>query len=107
MQIIQLTMNDNGKVINTSSEAVLIIRLEGNPTTGYRWEVSEINHSVISNVQQNIEPGSSLAAGAGGPFVFRLSGLQTGSSKVTFKYLKPWEGDDSILQRFAITVNVS
>jgi len=107
MQTIQLTMNDNGKVVNTSPEAVIFIRLEGNPTTGYRWELKEVNHSVVSNLQQNIEAASSAVAGAGGSFVFQLSGLKPGSSKVALKYWKPWEGDSSILAQFEITVNVS
>jgi inhibitor of cysteine peptidase len=107
MQTLQLTMNDNGKIINASAEAVIFITLEGNATTGYRWEPEEIKHSIVSNVQHHVEAASSMAAGAGGSFVFRLSGLKPGSSKVALKYWKPWEGDNSILKRFEITLHVS
>lgn len=83
------------------------IRLEENPTTGFSWTY-KFDDDVIAcveddeYVQNHSEEG---IVGAGGEHTYRLSGLLEGTTIVTFKYMRPWEGEESVTK--AVTFGVS
>lgn len=68
------------------------IRLAGNPTTGYTWNVAVINPDVLGveeTYQADEAPEGKL--GVGGEYTFVLRGLSEGKAKVTFTYARSWE----------------
>ncbi len=72
--------------------ATLTIRLEGNPSTGYGWEASEIspNLTLIEKRFEDTRTDPQLV-GAPGIFVFTFKALEVGMGSVRLDYLRPWE----------------
>ncbi len=70
------------------------LRLSGNPTTGYSWDVSQIDEKVVrllsSDYVSDVQ-GTTPMAGAGGTFVFRFQAVGAGKTTVKLVYHRPWE----------------
>ena len=45
-----LTVADNGRRIEIPIDGVVEVELEGNPTTGYSWEIAAYNKQVLQPV---------------------------------------------------------
>lgn len=104
-----LGAEDDGSVIELSAGRALVVTLESNPTTGYSWEVSEVDESVL--VQMG-EPEFKEAAtegeqvvGAGGTETFYFASA-AGETTLTLVYHKPWEEDVDPLEIFSVEVIV-
>ncbi len=69
----------------------LVLRLEGNPSTGYDWELAELDTSVV--VQQGeprFSPGSNLP-GASGIETWRFRAVGRGRTDLRLVYRRSWE----------------
>ncbi len=104
-----LGAEDDGSVIELSAGRALVVTLESNPTTGYSWEVSEVDESVL--VQMG-EPEFKEAAtegeqvvGAGGTETFYFASA-AGETTLTLVYHRPWEEDVDPLEIFSVEVIV-
>ena len=71
--------------------------LEGNPSTGYRWQVNKAASIGLGLIKlealgytdsRKTKPGK---VGAPAPFKFRITGLKSGSTRLIFDYSRPWE----------------
>jgi predicted secreted protein len=92
--------------IKTNKEFVILIALESNPTTGYRWQAS-FDTTTLELIEQIYELGEYAkegVVGAGGTELFRFKALKSGTAQITFDYQRPWE-DESIDQK-VFTVEV-
>jgi len=103
-----LTDADNGKQITLQSGDVMTLSLESNPTTGYSWQVLEIDNAVLS---QDGEPeykgasGSERLVGAGGTETFRFKSAGSGRATLKLGYMRPWESVPPI-ETFSVLVVV-
>lgn len=74
----------------------LVIILESNKSTGYEWQLAEpIDTNMIEFVESKYEASDTNSMGSSGKekWTFKASGA--GETKVSFKYLRPWEKDVS------------
>ena len=68
-----------------------------NPTTGYAWFAEAADPTVIGIRDLYFEDSSELGfTGPGGTHWFHLSGLQPGTTSVSFRYVRPWEPDKAV-----------
>ncbi len=86
------TMSVDKNSLTAEKGATLTIRLEGNPSTGYGWEASEIspNLTLIEKRFEDTRTDPQLV-GAPGIFVFTFKALEVGMGSVRLDYLRPWE----------------
>ncbi len=79
--------------------------LEGNPSTGYQWQVNESASIGLGLVRleslgytnsRETKPGK---VGAPAPFKFRITGLKPGSTSLVLDYSRPWEQKPPNTQR--------
>ena len=76
---------DNGKQITVKSGDLVTLALVSNPTTGYSWQVMEIDNAILV---QDGEPeykqsaGSEGLVGAGGTETFRLQSCRGRENRV-------------------------
>ena len=63
---VKLDEQDNGKSVDLESGKTVSITLEGNPTTGYGWEISEIDPAVAELAGEPDFKSDSKALGSGG-----------------------------------------
>lgn len=70
----------------------LKIELEGNPTTGYLWQVTDISQKgVIEEVGKYEYLRDSDLIGSGGVQIFSFKSLKKGTTVVSFEYKRTWE----------------
>ena len=117
--MLTLTDQDNGRHLPVHVGDLIEIHLAENATAGYRWapdsydtgllELAEATASYPSAVLR--EPmeltESEVAVGSGGEAIFRFRVVGVGSSTLTLKYWRHWEGARSIIQRFAVTIDAA
>ena len=105
-----LGAEDRGGQVEVDVGQVLVLTLESNPTTGFRWEVLEAKDSVL---RQKGEAEFRLVSeldppplGAGGVEIFRFEAVEAGETRLELVYHRPWEEDVEPVERFSIQVIV-
>ncbi len=103
---LELNGGESGRSVAVPVGETVAVTLEGNPTTGYLWELASVERAVLTpDAEPGFSPDSPLA-GAGGRFTFRLTAVAAGTSPVRLVYRRPWEKDVPSLQSFDLTVTV-
>ena len=91
---VKLDAGDNGSQVELNTDQTLVISLDGNPTTGYTWEVAELDKGVLVQVgETEFEPDSD-AVGAGGMQVLRFEVVNSGQTDLELVYHRSWEDED-------------
>ena len=81
-------------VIRAKGGETFSVSLKGNPTTGYQWHTTIEDPSVVHLISETSVSDSTLI-GAGSTYLWDFQGLAPGTSKITFKYYRSWEGEAS------------
>ena len=68
-----------------------VVELEGNPTTGYQWELSEGDDKFRLVEKDYAQPGSGI--GAATRERFAIKAIEPGSTTLTFKHKRSWESE--------------
>ena len=103
---VRISDADNGKTIPLRVDQVLNISLEGNPTTGYNWEVASKGLSATEQIgEPEFRPSSNLI-GAGGKVTLRFLAKAKGKEKLILVYRRSWE-KEAPLKEFQITIVVN
>ena len=88
---------------------ILVVTLESNPSTGYRWKQAENNESILEQLGEaefkSSEEGEPPLVGAGGWEIFRFKAVSAGQMSFLFFYHRYWE-DVEPLKTFSIQVVV-
>jgi inhibitor of cysteine peptidase len=104
-----LDAKDDGTGIELDAGQMLVVTLESNPTTGYRWEVSEVDRSVLTQVGeaefQEAPKEDEQMVGVGGTETFRFASAP-GSTTLTLVYHRSWEKDVEPADTFSVEVTV-
>ena len=103
---IVLTEADNGTVKSIKVGETLLIRLAGNPTTGFVWERTDsLLEAVLEPLDEGVFiPDDENLVGAGGVWEFRFRTLTFGSTPIDFVYWRPWE--EEIVDTFSVMIIV-
>jgi inhibitor of cysteine peptidase len=89
-----LTGADNGKQVTLQAGENLTLTLESNPTTGYSWQVTELDKAILvqeGEPEYKQSPGSEGLVGAGGTETFRFKAAGSGETSLMLGYMRPWE----------------
>lgn len=96
---------DAGAVVEMAPAQQVLVEVEGNPTTGFTWEVAEIDRQVIAPVGDPQYESESDADGSGGTYTFRFRAVGPGEAEVVMVYRQSWT-DDAPSRTFAFRVVV-
>ena len=89
-----LTETDNGKQNTVKPGDVITLTLNSNPTTGYSWQVMEIDNAVLAqqgDPEYKQASGTEGLVGAGGTETFHFKASGAGSVTLKLGYMRPWE----------------
>ena len=112
---LELTLADNGKTNSVKVGQSVVLKLEGNITTGYEWELSEIDKKSVVLVgkieYRNTEPvppkggKDELKTGGGGVYQAKFKALKPGKTTIRLVY---WRGEknENPYDTFTITLLV-
>ena len=90
---------------------ILEVKLEGNPTTGYSWEVKKSGEPVVRLQNQPVytqsNAGGSTLVGSGGTYTFTFVGAETGATTIELVYHRPWETTTAPLETYFLEATVN
>lgn len=103
---IQIKEEINGQAIELKTGQKISISLESNPTTGFNWEVIEIDPLLLKQVGEPDYKSDSKLIGAGGVITFTFEALQTGKSTVKLIYHRSFEKDVAPEKTYEVFIEV-
>lgn len=106
VQALDLTGQESGRSVTVPVGEVVSITLGGNPTTGYAWELADVDRAVLAPDPEPAYVADSALSGAGGKYTFRLTARAAGSTAVQLVYRRSWEKGLPPLERFDLQVSV-
>jgi predicted secreted protein len=99
----KLHENDSGKIVEILVGDDLEVVLPGNPTTGYVWEVSSLDSTVLK-LDKSDFVANDKAVGSGGMEIIKLHAIAEGTSVVRLIFHRPFERNVPPLKTFSVTV---
>ena len=103
---VKLTETDAGSTVEMNVGDMLQVTLEGNPTTGYDWEMASGDAAVLEQLGASTYKADSDLMGAGGQVTLRFKAVAAGQTTLQLVYHRPWETDEPPAQTFEVTVIV-
>jgi inhibitor of cysteine peptidase len=103
---IALTRADDGRVVALRVGDRLVLNLEENPSTGYRWAMDAHDEEVVGLQTLEYTPAPRAAVGSGGQRRWTFVAHKAGTDSLHFKLWRAWEGEASVARRFGVTLHV-
>jgi inhibitor of cysteine peptidase len=100
----RLTEEDDGCLAELGEDQVLVITLESNPSTGYSWEVAEIDEDVLHQVGESEFEQLAPLLGAPEKQTLRFKPVGPGQSILKLVYHRPWEEGVEPAREFSVQV---
>jgi predicted secreted protein len=100
-----LSMDDNGRQIELTNGQTFNVTLETNPSTGYTWEVVELNTNLLQKIgETDSEPNITEKNMVGAPVMhtFQFEVINTGQTTLKIIYHRIWEKDVAPVNTFFI-----
>ena len=101
-----LREEDSGRQVELAVGEKMFITLDSNPTTGYQWEVADVDESVLTQLGIGYDADSPQLIGSGGEETFTFEAVGVGETSLQLIYHQPWDDappDDD----FSVTVVVT
>jgi predicted secreted protein len=104
----RVSAQQNGARITLRVGDVLVVHLPENATTGHRWAIRSLDEARFvveadGYYPQHEDPDK---LGSGGEAYWKLRARSAGTSRIELINRREWEGDRSIIDRFAIEADV-
>lgn len=95
MMVVPLAQANEPISMNVSKDQhSFVVTLAANPTTGYQWSVIQFDKQLLKLNSSAYQNPSTQLIGAGGSMLFTFKIKKTSypdSTKLKFKYARPWE----------------
>ncbi len=101
-----LTNKDAGSTVHVKQGDVVTIALEGNPTTGYTWEIAPGSGAGLEQQGEPQFKPDSNALGAGGTMTLQFKASQPGTYPLRLIYHRTFEPNVPPLKSFEVVVVV-
>ena len=102
---ITLTKQDNGKPIALKKGEILAISLASNATTGFEWNVGEIDNNFLRYDAKDYF-GTGFAVGSGGTETLCFTAINIGKTSLSVIYHRPFEKNVAPIDTFKIAVEI-
>ena len=107
---VEVNEDDDGGQVELRLGQILVVTLESNPTTGYRWEQAENPESILKQIGAAefvpSETGDPPLVGAGGWEILRFRASSAGQMTLQLVYHRPWDEGVEPLKTFSLQVAV-
>jgi inhibitor of cysteine peptidase len=94
-------------MVSLAPGEILVLELHSNPTTGYSWQILEVDDLLLrSTGEPEYRPDSNAQelVGSGGTEVFRFEAVASGETTLALGYARPWEKSEQPLETFTVRV---
>jgi predicted secreted protein len=104
--VVRIDGSYNGGSVQLTAGQELEVVLEGNPTTGFQWEVGSADAAVLRQTGDwDFAPSSDLT-GAGGLVTLHFKAVAAGETLLQLVYLQPWDKETPPAETFSVRVVV-
>jgi inhibitor of cysteine peptidase len=107
MRQIIIGKTDNGKSFEVSQNDLISINLPENPTTGYLWQVSEVDNRVVKIQDSTFSISTESGIGAGGMRILSFKAESSGTTNIRLNLRRGWEPEQSAIEKFGLIIHVS
>lgn len=107
MTDVALGAADRGRTIEVTQGYRVLLRLPENSSTGYRWELEQLEGDALKLQADTYHPSASPALGAGGVRGFDFLARSPGNAVLRLRLRRPWEPAGPAAETFEVTVQVS
>ena len=97
---------NNNETYPVGLDTEIQLRLPGNPTTGYSWQLDITPGIVILNESYLPDDKSGTLAGSGGTYAWTMRAVQPGNQVISGIYARPWESNRTNPVTFTLTFDV-
>jgi len=97
---------DNGALVQIRRDAKITIELNENPTTGYRWMISNIDEAFLVPAGDAFVPPGKKSPGAGGLRRFFFRAKNAHSTALTLINKRAWQRDDQAVGTFNLAIRI-
>jgi inhibitor of cysteine peptidase len=104
--VLELTETDSGKSVEITLGISIVLRLKGQPSTGYTWVLAEVNSDVLAQDAEPEYTPSSKLRGAEEEMIWEFKSVGTGTTVLKLIYTRTFEKDQPPLKIFELTVEV-
>jgi inhibitor of cysteine peptidase len=104
---LELTESDNGRDFTISLDETLTVRLPGNPTTAYQWEVLADDPALLKQNGETVFVSDAYRTGTGGQIKILFVPGGIGSTRLKLVYRRPWEKQIPPTQVYEVGLTVS
>lgn len=102
----RITEADQSQTVELRVGERIELILSGNPTTGYTWELGDIDTTVLRQIGEIAYQQTGQGVGAGGAFTIRFEAVAAGRTVLRMRYVRPWERQKPPERAFEATVVV-
>jgi inhibitor of cysteine peptidase len=102
-----LDQTDSGRTVEVRTGDTIVLRLAENRTTGYQWQIEQIDQEKLDLADDSFVLAPNAAIGTGGVREFRFVVRSAGESVLTLRYCQPWDSEASVIQRFSVRLAVN
>jgi inhibitor of cysteine peptidase len=103
---LRLTASDANKTFQIQPGTQVVITLDANPTTGYDWDIDQTNSAILDFQGKVFQATVNGPPGSGGTDTFTFKALAAGTVNLRLKYWRSFAGPTSIINRYAVTLQV-
>jgi predicted secreted protein len=106
---LEVTAQDNGKVVSAELGNLIRITLESNPSTGYNWELRDFEYGAADFYASDVvaRKSGNVFVGAPGNTILTLQAVKAGTQQITAVYRRPWEAPDQVAATFSFQLEVA
>jgi inhibitor of cysteine peptidase len=105
-EMVRVNENENGETVHLEVDEALDILLESNPTTGYQWNVDQLDSKILTQGPSDFI-GTSSGLGSGGNTVLHFTVLAKGQTVLRLVYRRPFEKGLPPLKSFTLNIVVN
>jgi len=102
---VALTAAHDGMTVSVAPDKLLTVKLPSRPSTGYVWEVEEVDRSVLRPLDEAHEQADELIGGEA-THVRRFTPVRRGSTRLSLVYRRPWQKDAPPMKTYSVSVDV-
>lgn len=104
-KLVTASEKDNKSELSLPKDAILIVRLNVSPGTGFSWHITQCDREHLQLLGDPVfEASKPTGPGSGEDQVFRFKALTAGPSVLKMAYRRAWEKDASPAKTFEIKV---
>lgn len=98
---VKISAEDNGGQVTLAVGQTLVLTLKSSPTTGYQWDIAEIDEAVLKETHHEYKADWPILIGSGGKDIWRFRAEAQGRTALTLNY-RPSYKEAEPIQTFSV-----